>query len=246
MERNIAAGLSPREAAHTSMDEVGSALIAIALVLCAVFVPAAFIMGISGQFYRQFALTIAISTVISAFASLTLAPALSAALLKPHDAPKDRVTRAIDAVFGRFFAGFNRFFGRASHRYEGGVQTVLRRKTLSLGVYAILGIAALFMFKAVPAGFVPQQDKAYLIGFAQLPDAASLDRHLPTATADAVVETNAQSRINGLRAAVSILALLSLVALLFTRGIPRMQPGAQPSPVPPDAMPEPGLEPGRT
>jgi multidrug efflux pump len=176
VERNISKGLNPHDATIQAMKEVSGPIVAIALVLCAVFVPIAFVSGLTGQFYRQFALTIAISTVISAFASLTLAPALSAALLKPHDAPKDRVTRAIDAVFGRFFAGFNRFFGRASHRYEGGVQTVLRRKTLSLGVYAILGIAALFMFKAVPAGFVPQQDKAYLIGFAQLPDAASLDR----------------------------------------------------------------------
>jgi len=176
VERNITNGLSPHDATIQAMKEVSGPIIAIALVLCAVFVPIAFVAGLTGQFYRQFALTIAISTVISAFASLTLAPALSAALLKAHDAPKDRLTRMIDAVFGRFFAAFNRFFGRASHRYEGGVKTVLRRKTLSLGVYAILGIAAVFMFKVVPPGFVPQQDKAYLIGFAQLPDAASLDR----------------------------------------------------------------------
>jgi len=176
VERNITNGLAPREATIQAMKEVSGPIVAIALVLCAVFVPIAFVSGLTGQFYRQFALTIAISTVISAFASLTLAPALSAALLKAHDAPKDRLTRAIDTVFGRFFAAFNRFFGRASHRYEGGVQTVLRRKTLSLAVYALLGAAALFMFKVVPPGFVPQQDKAYLIGFAQLPDAASLDR----------------------------------------------------------------------
>jgi len=176
VERNITNGLSPHDATIQAMKEVSGPIIAIALVLCAVFVPIAFVAGLTGQFYRQFALTIAISTVISAFASLTLAPALSAALLKAHDAPKDRLTRMIDAVFGRFFAAFNRFFGRASHSYEGGVKTVLRRKTLSLGVYAILGIAAVFMFKVVPPGFVPQQDKAYLIGFAQLPDAASLDR----------------------------------------------------------------------
>jgi len=176
VERNITNGLSPHDATIQAMKEVSGPIIAIALVLCAVFVPIAFVSGLTGQFYRQFALTIAISTVISAFASLTLAPALSAALLKAHDAPKDRLTRMMDAVFGRFFAAFNRFFGRASHNYEGGVKTVLRRKTMSLGVYAILGIAAVFMFKVVPPGFVPQQDKAYLIGFAQLPDAASLDR----------------------------------------------------------------------
>ena len=176
VERNITNGLSPHDATIQAMKEVSGPIVAIALVLCAVFVPIAFVSGLTGQFYRQFALTIAISTVISAFASLTLAPALSAALLQAHDAPKDGLTRAMDKLFGRFFAAFNRFFGRASHRYEGGVQTVLRRKTMSLAVYAVLGVAALFMFKAVPPGFVPQQDKAYLIGFAQLPDAASLDR----------------------------------------------------------------------
>ncbi|NNG25270.1 efflux RND transporter permease subunit [Telluria aromaticivorans] len=176
VERNIGNGLSPRDATIQAMKEVSGPIIAIALVLCAVFVPIAFVAGLTGQFYRQFALTIAISTVISAFASLTLAPALSAALLKAHDAPKDGLTRIMDKVFGRFFAAFNRFFGRASHSYEGGVKTVLRRKTATLGVYLALGVAAIFMFKVVPPGFVPAQDKGYLIGFAQLPDAASLDR----------------------------------------------------------------------
>ncbi|HAV35490.1 MAG TPA: multidrug efflux RND transporter permease subunit, partial [Massilia sp.] len=176
VERNITNGLSPHDATIQAMKEVSGPIVAIALVLCAVFVPIAFVSGLTGQFYRQFALTIAISTVISAFASLTLAPALSASLLKAHDAPKDRLTRIMDKLFGRFFAAFNRFFGRASHSYEGGVKGVLRRKTMALGVYAVLGIAAAFMFKVVPPGFVPQQDKAYLIGFAQLPDAASLDR----------------------------------------------------------------------
>jgi multidrug efflux pump len=176
VERNIEAGLSPHDATVQAMKEVSGPIIAIALVLCAVFVPIAFVSGLTGQFYRQFALTIAISTVISAFSSLTLSPALSAVLLQRHGAPKDRFTRAIDAVLGRFFKGFNRFFGRASQRYEGGVKGVLKRKSLALGVYVILAIAGLFMFRAVPPGFVPAQDKAYLIGFAQLPDAASLDR----------------------------------------------------------------------
>jgi len=176
VERNIEAGLSPHDATVQAMKEVSGPIIAIALVLCAVFVPIAFVSGLTGQFYRQFALTIAISTVISAFSSLTLSPALSAVLLQPHGAPKDRFTRAIDAVFGRFFKGFNRFFGRASHKYEGGVRGVLKRKSLALGVYVLLGVAGVFMFRAVPPGFVPSQDKAYLIGFAQLPDAASLDR----------------------------------------------------------------------
>ncbi|WP_151632508.1 efflux RND transporter permease subunit [Noviherbaspirillum aerium] len=176
VERNIHAGLSPRDATIQAMKEVSGPIIAIALVLCAVFVPIAFVSGLSGQFYRQFALTIAISTVISAFNSLTLSPALAATLLKPHDAPKDALTRGMDKVFGRFFAWFNRVFGRASERYEGGVKTVLNRKALALVVYAVLGIAAVFVFKSVPSGFVPGQDKQYLVGFAQLPDAASLDR----------------------------------------------------------------------
>ena len=176
VERNIEGGLTPREATVQAMKEVSGPIIAIALVLCAVFVPIAFVSGLTGQFYRQFALTIAISTVISAFSSLTLSPALAAALLKPHDAPKDALTRGMDKVLGPFFGWFNRFFGRASTRYEGGVNTVLKRKGMSVTVYVLLTIAAVFMFKAVPSGFVPAQDKQYLVGFAQLPDAASLDR----------------------------------------------------------------------
>ena len=176
VERNIEDGLTPREATVQAMKEVSGPIIAIALVLCAVFVPIAFVSGLTGQFYRQFALTIAISTVISAFSSLTLSPALAAALLKPHDAPKDALTRGMNKVLGPFFGWFNRFFGRASTRYEGGVKAVLKRKTMSVAVYALLTVAAVFMFKVVPSGFVPAQDKQYLVGFAQLPDAASLDR----------------------------------------------------------------------
>ena len=176
VERNIQDGLSPRDATVRAMKEVSGPIIAIALVLCAVFVPIAFVAGLTGQFYRQFALTIAISTVISAFNSLTLSPALAAVLLRPHDAPKDRLTRGMDRVFGGFFGWFNRVFGKASHRYERGVQGVLHRKSLSLVVYAVLVLAAVVMFRLVPSGFVPGQDKQYLVGFAQLPDAASLDR----------------------------------------------------------------------
>ena len=176
VERNIANGLTPRDATIQAMKEVSGPIVAIALVLCAVFVPIAFVSGLTGQFYRQFALTIAISTVISAFSSLTLAPALAASLLKPHDAPKDRLSRIMDALFGKFFAWFNRFFSAASHRYEVGVKGVLSRKAVAIGVYLVLAASAVFMFKAVPAGFVPGQDKQYLVGFAQLPDAASLER----------------------------------------------------------------------
>nr|WP_035051452.1 efflux RND transporter permease subunit [Andreprevotia chitinilytica] len=176
VERNIAAGLTPREATYRAMREVSGPIIAIALVLIAVFVPLAFITGLTGQFYRQFALTIAISTVISAINSLTLSPALAAMLLKGHDAPKDALTRGMDKVFGRFFAAFNRVFKRGSQAYGGGVQQAIRRKTPALLIYAVLLVLTLGLFKAVPHGFVPAQDKQYLIGFAQLPDGATLDR----------------------------------------------------------------------
>jgi multidrug efflux pump len=176
VERNIESGLSPRLATIQAMKEVSGPIVAIALVLCAVFVPIAFVSGLTGQFYRQFALTIAISTVISAFNSLTLSPALAAALLKPHDAPKDRLSRAMEWALGGFFKRFNRFFDRASHGYHGGVNRVIGHKALTLGVYAVLIALAVVVFRLVPSGFVPAQDKSYLIGFAQLPEAASLDR----------------------------------------------------------------------
>jgi len=176
VERNIENGMSPRDAAHRAMEEVSGPIIAIALVLCAVFVPIAFISGLSGQFYRQFALTIAISTVISAINSLTLSPALAAILLKPHDARKDWFGRLIDTLFGWLFRPFNRMFARASDRYSGGVARIVRRKALSLVVYAVLIGCTVVLFQRVPDGFVPAQDKGYLIGFAQLPDGATLDR----------------------------------------------------------------------
>ncbi|MCC2673327.1 MAG: transporter, hydrophobe/amphiphile efflux family protein [Ramlibacter sp.] len=176
VERNIEAGLTPREATYRAMREVSGPIIAIALVLVAVFVPLAFISGLTGQFYRQFAVTIAISTVISAFNSLTLSPALAALLLRSHDAPKDALTRGMDRAFGWLFRGFNRVFRRGAENYGGGVKRVLARKGLMLGVYLALGVATVGLFKAVPSGFVPAQDKQYLIGFAQLPDGATLDR----------------------------------------------------------------------
>ncbi|ASW07434.1 efflux RND transporter permease subunit [Rhizobium sp. 11515TR] len=176
VERNIEAGLSPRDATYKAMKEVSGPIIAIALVLVAVFVPLAFISGLSGQFYRQFALTIAISTVISAFNSLTLSPALASLLLKGHHAPKDRLTRIMDAVFGWFFRGFNRAFGAGSKYYGKGVGRLVSRKSIVMVVYLALVGATYSLFTTVPGGFVPSQDKQYLIGFAQLPDAASLDR----------------------------------------------------------------------
>ncbi len=177
VERNIESGLAPRDAAVRAMHEVSGPIVAIGLVLSAVFVPLAFVSGLEGQFYRQFAVTIAISTVISAFNTLTLSPAMAAVLLRPHDAPKDWLTRGMDAVFGGFFRWFNRFFKRNSERYSRGVTTVvLRRKAGALAVYALLLGLAVLLFQRVPPGFVPQQDKQYLIGIAQLPEGASLQR----------------------------------------------------------------------
>jgi multidrug efflux pump len=176
VERNIEAGLSPRDASYKAMEEVSGPIIAIALVLCAVFVPVAFVSGLTGQFYRQFALTIAFSTVISAFNSLTLSPALSAILLRPHGAPPDRLTRLLDRWLGWIFRPFNRFFTRASAGYGGAVARVLRRRGLALAVYAGLVALTVVAFGKVPSGFVPSQDKQYLVAFAQLPDGATLDR----------------------------------------------------------------------
>ena len=176
VERNIENGLSPREATYRAMKEVSGPIIAIALVLVAVFVPLAFISGLSGQFYRQFALTIAISTVISAINSLTLSPALAALLLKDHHAPKDRLTRVMDHLLGWFFRGFNRVFGAASNGYGRTVGGLLGRKSLVMVIYLALVAMTYGMFTTVPGGFVPAQDKQYLIGFAQLPDGATLDR----------------------------------------------------------------------
>ncbi|HEX2114183.1 MAG TPA: efflux RND transporter permease subunit, partial [Alphaproteobacteria bacterium] len=176
VERNIEAGLSPREATHRAMREVSGPIIAIALVLIAVFVPLAFISGLTGQFYKQFALTIAISTIISAINSLTLSPALSAILLRGHGAPKDLLTRVMDRWLGWLFRGFNAVFRSGSNAYSGGVKRVISHKALMMGLYLALIGVTFGLFKAVPGGFVPGQDKQYLVGFAQLPDGATLDR----------------------------------------------------------------------
>ncbi|HTE42534.1 MAG TPA: efflux RND transporter permease subunit, partial [Steroidobacteraceae bacterium] len=176
VERNIELGLSPREATYKAMEEVSGPIVAIALVLVAVFVPIAFITGLTGEFYRQFALTIAISTVISAFNSLTLSPALSAVLLKGHSAKPDRFTVILNRCFGWLFKPFNRFFARSSAQYSRGVAHVLSRKAITMGVFAgLLGLTYL-AFEGVPKGFIPVQDKQYLVAVAQLPNAASLDR----------------------------------------------------------------------
>src|SRR5450830_1272963 len=159
VERNIGAGLSPREATYRAMQEVSGPIIAIALTLVAVFVPLAFMTGLTGQFYKQFAMTIAISTVISAFNSLTLSPALAAMLLKGHGAKPDWLTRQMDRFLGGFFVRFNRFFNRASEGYSKGVTGVISRKASAMGVYALLLAATVGIAYIVPGGFVPGQDK---------------------------------------------------------------------------------------
>jgi hydrophobe/amphiphile efflux-1 (HAE1) family protein len=174
VERNIANGLSPREASYRTMEEVGTALIAIALVLTAVFVPSAFITGISGQFYRQFALTIAGATVISLIVSLTLSPALCALLLKPHTESHDTsiLMRPVHAFFGLF----NWSFEKLSHGYGWFIGKIVRFAVIMLVIYAGLIGFGLNEFRKTPVGFIPDQDGGYLITVVQLPPAASLER----------------------------------------------------------------------
>ena len=176
VERWIEKGLSPREAAYKSMEEVTVAVIAIAFGLSAVFIPTAFISGISGQFYRQFALTIAASTLISAFNSLTLSPALAAILLKPHAQQKDPLTRLLNFVFGWLFKGFNQLFNAGTSVYGRLVNLCLRGTVVALLVYVGLLYLTYFEFTKVPTGFIPNQDKGYLLVTVQLPDSASLQR----------------------------------------------------------------------
>jgi multidrug efflux pump len=176
VERNIEEGLKPLAAAHQAMREVSGPIVAITLVLCAVFVPMAFLSGVTGQFYRQFAVTIAISAVISGINSLTLSPALAAVLLKPIDAKPDAPTRLIDKLLGWLFRPFNRAFARGSEGYQRTVSRILGRRGLMFGLYILLLLVTGVMFRMVPGGFVPTQDKLYLIGGVQLPAGASLDR----------------------------------------------------------------------
>jgi multidrug efflux pump len=176
IERKIEEGLDARAAAHAAMAEVTRPIISIMLVLCAVFVPVTFLAGITGQFYRQFAVTIAASTIISTFNSLTLSPALAALLLRPKHATPDAFQRLVDRVLGRPFAAFNRAFERISHSYGLRVGDVARWRRVILGVFVLLLAGTWLMFRVVPGGFIPAQDKQYLIAVLQLPNAASLDR----------------------------------------------------------------------
>ena len=176
IEHHIENGLSPRDAARKAMTEVGGALVAIALVLCSVFIPTAFIAGITGTFFRQFALTITVSTAISALNSLTLSPALAALLLRPRGAKRDLFQRVLDSLLGWFFKGFNKLFAWSSNAYGNTIARLTRLTVIVLLLYAgLLGLTALG-FKVVPGGFLPTQDRGYAVVFAQLPDASSLDR----------------------------------------------------------------------
>ena len=160
------------------MSEVSGAVVAASLVLCAVFVPSAFVAGISGQFFRQFAVTIAVSTIISLFVSLTLSPALAAVLMRGHEhgEPPDAFTRLWNRLLGGFFRQFNRAFAAATTRYVSAVGGLLRRSGLALAAYAALLAATILLFRSVPTGFIPAQDQGYLITVIQLPDGASLER----------------------------------------------------------------------
>jgi len=176
IERNLEDGHPPREAARRSMAEVSGAIFATSLVLLAVFVPTAFLSGISGQFYRQFALTIAASTMISALVSLTLSPALGVLLLKPKHGKQDFVSRILDFLFGWFFKIFNRAFDRTNRIYTGIIKRSLRLGFVMILLYFGLLAIAGFGFKSVPGGFIPPQDQGYAIVAAQLPTGSSLDR----------------------------------------------------------------------
>ncbi len=176
VERNIDDGKKPRDATIQAMKEVTGPIIATSLVVASVFIPIAFISGLTGQFYNQFALTIVIATFISTINSLTLSPALSALLLKPKEQQTDALTRAMNFLFGWFFRLFNKCFGRSQNVYAKGVGIAGRRITIMMVIFAGLIGATYYSFNLVPKGFVPAQDKQYLISFAQLPPGATLER----------------------------------------------------------------------
>ncbi|MEJ2515856.1 MAG: multidrug efflux RND transporter permease subunit [Gammaproteobacteria bacterium] len=184
IERNLDEGKDAKEAARITMDEVGTAVISIALVLSAVFVPAAFVGGISGQFFQQFAVTIAVATIISALNSLTLSPALGGILLKRKGEPESGFFgRAWDKLLGPVFRGFDRGFDWVRERYRAGVSRVARRPVIAVAVFAVLVAVTAWGFNRVPTGFIPTQDQGYLIVAVELPKGASLAR-----TTDVVLE----------------------------------------------------------
>ncbi|QPK64753.1 multidrug efflux RND transporter permease subunit [Methylomonas sp. LL1] len=220
VERHIAEGMNARQATRRAMSEVVGPIIATALVLVAVFVPTAFITGVSGAFYKQFALTIAVSTVISAFNSLTLSPALCALMLDRAHHDKDAFTRLFDRCFGWFFVRFNRFFDWFSQGYGRLVGRLIRMTALVLVLYVGLNSLNFLAFEKVPTGFIPQQDQGYLVLYAQLPDAASLGRtqQMVQQATRIILDTDGVAHVNAY-AGWSILtgANQSNVATMFAR-----------------------------
>jgi len=176
IERNLEKGMSAREASRQTMTEVGTALVSIALVLVAVFLPTAFLGGIAGEFFQQFAVTIATATAISALNSLTLSPALGAILLRHTDAPPDRLDRWMEGLLGGIFRAFNRGFERLRVAYGRAVCRTVRRPGLALGAFAAMLVLTAIGFFLVPTGFIPQQDQGYLITIVELPKGSSLER----------------------------------------------------------------------
>jgi multidrug efflux pump len=176
VERHIESGKSPRDAAHHAMSEVSGPIVAITLVLSSVFIPLAFLGGVTGQFYKQFAVTIAAAVIISGFNSLTLSPALAAMLLQPHGAKKDALGRFIDRIAGRPFKAFNSVFHRFGERYSGGIGGTIGRAPRLLAIYGVLVVVAFLAFRGVQGGYIPSQDKQYLFAIVQLPEAATIDR----------------------------------------------------------------------
>ncbi len=176
VERNIHEGKSPRDATIKAMKEVTGPIIATSLVLASVFIPIAFISGLTGMFYKQFALTIVIATFISTLNSLTLSPALCALLLRSPDAPKDRLAKIMQFLFGWLFNLFNKGFNKSQHGYTKGVRVFASRKLIMMTLFSILIGLTIYSFKLVPSGYIPAQDKQYLISFAQLPTGSTLDR----------------------------------------------------------------------
>ncbi len=209
VERWLEQGLPPKEAARKAMEEVTSPVIAVAVVLCAVFVPCAFISGITGQFFRQFAVTIATSTIISAFNSLTLSPALAAILLKPHGAQPDPLEKLLHRTLGWLFRLFDRAFSFATGIYAAIVGWALRLCLIVLLVYGGLLGLTYFMFTHVPTGFIPQQDQGYLLVNVQLPDSASVQR---TQAVMKKVEAIAR-KIDGVSATVSVSGSSTLLSV---------------------------------
>ncbi len=176
VERNIRHGKTPHDATIQAMKEVTNPIIATSLVVAGVFIPIAFISGLSGLFYKQFALTIVIATFISTLNSLTLSPALCALLLRSPDAPKDRLSRIMQFLFGWFFNLFNKAFDKSQRSYTKGVRVFASRRLVMMTLFSILVGSTVYSFQLVPPGYIPAQDKQYLISFAQLPTGATLER----------------------------------------------------------------------